>query len=168
MAWLVWLTRPSQHFCRRELRHATGGRDRAGALSPHGRGTGLPTRLGATPRFAAAEPPGIRGLWPRFVDGETAPPKLIFIQLCDRLLCLVIAAHLNERKPARPPRGRVAHHVHRFHGAGTSEQVLELRFAGFIREISDIQLSTHDLTPLSRNATSTPPRRRTVSTASKG
>src|SRR4030095_13595945 len=124
----------------------------------------LPTRLGATSRFAAAEPPGIRGLPPRFVNGETAPPKLIFIQLCDRLLRLVIAAHLNERKPARPSRGHVAHHFHRFHGAGTGEQVLELRFSGFIREISDIQLSTHDLTPLPRNATSTTGRR-TVSTA---
>src|SRR5579864_4169369 len=142
--------------------------DKARALSPHRLRTCLPTRLGATPRFAAAEPPGIRGLRPRFVDGEAAPPKLIFIQLCNRLLRLIIAAHLNERKPARPPRGHVAHHFHRFHGAGTGEQVLELRFAGFIREISDIQLSTHDLTPLPRNATSTPPRRRTVSTASKG
>src|SRR5438034_6379427 len=122
----------------------------------------LPTRLRATPRFAAAEPPAIRGLRPRFVDGKTASPKLIFIQLCDRLLRLVLGAHLNERKPARAPRGHVAHHFHRFHGAGAGEQVLELRFSGFIREISDIQLSTHDLTPLPRNATSTPPRRRTV------
>src|SRR5213593_1327882 len=122
----------------------------------------LPTRLRATPRFAAAEPAAVRGLRPRFVDGETAPPKLIFIQLCDRLLRLVIGAHLNERKPARPPRGHVAHYLHRFNGAGTGEQVLQLRFSGFIREISDIQLSTHDLTPLPRNATSTPRRRRTV------
>src|SRR5438105_15454930 len=95
--------------------------------------------------------------------------RSIFIQLCDRLLRLVLGAHLNERKPARPPRGHVAHHFHRFHRAGAGEQVLELRFSGFIREISDIQLSTHDLTPLPRNATTlTPPRRRTVSTASKG
>src|SRR5436190_23375623 len=127
----------------------------------------LPTRLRATPRFAAAEPPAIRGLRPRFVDGKTASPKLIFIQLCDRLLRLVVGAHLNERKPARAPGGHVAHHFHRFHGAGAGEQVLELRFARFIREISDIQLSTHNLTPLPRNATSTPTRR-TVSTASKG
>src|SRR6267142_634179 len=111
----------------------------------------LPTRLRATPRFAAA--PGIRGLRPRFVDGKTAAPKLIFIQLCDRLLRLVLGAHLNERKPTRAPRGHVAHHFHRFHRAGAGEQVLELRFSGFIREISDIQLSTHDLTPLPRNAT---------------
>src|SRR5437762_942837 len=121
----------------------------------------LPTRLRATPRFAAAESPGMRGLRPRFVDGETATPKLIFIQLCDRLLRLVLGAHLNERKPTRAPRGHVAHHFHRFHRAGAGEQLLELRFPGFIREISDIQLSTHDLTPLPRNATSTPPGRRT-------
>src|SRR5947208_2017316 len=127
----------------------------------------LPTRLRATPRFAAAESSGIRGLRPRFVDGKAVAPKLIFIQLCDRLLRLVLGAHLNEHKPTRAPRGHVAHHFHRFHGAGAGAQVLELRFARFIREISDIQLSTHDLTPLPRNATSTPTRR-TVSTASKG
>src|SRR3981189_122380 len=120
------------------------------------------------PLFAAAELSGIRGLRPRFVDGKAASPELIFIQLCDRLLRLVLGAHLNERKPARPPRGHVAHHFHRFHRAGAGEQVLELRFSGFIREISDIQLSTHDLTPLSRNATSTLPTRRTVSMTSKG
>src|SRR5207248_11113618 len=121
----------------------------------------------AMPRLAAAEPSGIRGLRRPFVDGETAPAKLIFIQLCDRFLRLVLGAHLNEGKPARPPRRHVAHHFHRFHGAGTGEQALELRFSGFVREISDIQLSTHDLTPLPRNAASTPRRRRTVSTASK-
>src|SRR5204862_3390852 len=118
------------------------------------------------PLFAAS---GIRGLRPRFVDGKASSPKLIFIQLCDRLLRLVLGAHLNERKSARTPRGHVAHHFHRFHRAGAAEQVLELRFSGFIREISDIQLSTHDLTPLPRNATTLTPRtRRTVSTASKG
>src|SRR5436190_5989748 len=111
----------------------------------------------------------MRRLRPRFVVGQTAAPKLIFIQLCDRLLRLVLGAHLNERKPTRAPRGHVAHHFHRFHRAGAAEQLLELRFSGFIREISDIQLSTHDLTPLPRNATTlAPPRRRTVSTASKG
>src|SRR5689334_10531090 len=99
----------------------------------------LPARLRATPRFAAAEPPAIRWLRPRFVDGKTASPKLIFIQLCDRLLCLVVGAHLNECKPARAPRGHVAHHFHRFYRAGAGEQVLELRFARFIREIPDIQ-----------------------------
>src|SRR5438874_4449257 len=113
----------------------------------------LPTRLRATPGFAATERPGIRGFRPGFVDGKSASPKLILIQLGDRLLRLVLGAHLNERKPACPPSGHVAHHFHRFHGAGTREQLLELRLAGFIREISDIQLSTHDLTPLSRNAT---------------
>src|SRR5437773_6433722 len=128
----------------------------------------LPTRL-RTPRFAAAEPPGIRGFRPGFVDGKSASPKLIFIQLCDRLLRLVLSAHLNERKPARPPRGHVAHYFHRFHRAGAGEQVPELRFSGFIREISDIQLSTHDLTPLPRNATTlTPPRRRTVPRPRRG
>src|SRR5207247_4676917 len=99
---------------------------------------------------------------------KTAGANLMFNQLCDRLLGLVLGAHLNERKPTRAPRGHVAHHSHRFHRAGAAEQLLELRFSGFIREISDIQLSTHDLTPLSRNATSTPPTRRTVSTTSKG
>src|SRR5438445_12334926 len=65
---LVDLT--SQHFCRRVT------------AAPHC----LPTRLRATPRFTAADLPAIRGLQPRFVDGKTASPKLIFIQLCDRLL----------------------------------------------------------------------------------
>src|SRR5205814_9161936 len=113
----------------------------------------VPARLWATPPCAADEPSGIGGLRRRFVDGMAASPTLILIQLCDRLLRLVLGAHLNERKPARPPRGHVAHHFHRSHRAGAGEQVLQLRFSGFIREISDIQLSTHDLTPLPRNAT---------------
>src|SRR3954467_5658671 len=122
----------------------------------------LPTRLRATPRFAAAAAAGIRGLRPRFVDRQTAAAELIFVQLCDRLLRLIVGAHLDEGKPARAPGGHVAHDFHRFHAAGAGEQFLELRFSGFIREISDIQLSTHDLTPLPRNATtSTAPRRRT-------
>ena len=40
---------------------ATRWRGKAGALSPHGLRTCLPTRLGATSRFAAAEPPSWRG-----------------------------------------------------------------------------------------------------------
>src|SRR5262249_51466013 len=65
-------------------------------------------------------------------------------------------AHFHEREPAGAPRGHIAHHFHRFDSSRAREQLLELCFSRFVREVSDIQLPTHELTPLSQTRQSAP------------
>src|SRR5690348_17821090 len=47
-------------------------------------------------------------------------------------------SHLDEREAPGPARRRVAHHTHRFHGAGLAEQLLEFRFTRGIRQVPDV------------------------------
>src|SRR5262249_30762532 len=98
----------------------------------------------------------VLGFRPRLVDGEASPAELIGVQLGDGCLRLLVRAHFHEREPPGAPRGHIAHHFHRFNGSRACEQLLELRFSRFVREVSDIQLSTHELTPLSQTRQSAP------------
>src|SRR5262249_9734171 len=50
----------------------------------------------------------------------------------------------HEGKPAGSAGGHIAHHVNRFDGSRAREQLLELSFSRFVREVSDIQLPTHE------------------------
>src|SRR4051812_42018348 len=92
---------------------------------------------------AAAESARALRLGARFVDGQTAAAQLIVVQLGDRLLRLFIRAHFHERKAARAPGCHVAHHLHRFHGAGAGEQILQIVLPGFVRKVSHVKSATH-------------------------
>src|SRR6516225_8366965 len=54
-------------------------------------------------------------------------------------LRLLVRAHFHEREPAGAPRSHIAHHFNRFDGSRAREQLLELRFSRFVREVSDIE-----------------------------
>src|ERR687891_1930112 len=95
-------------------------------------------------------------LRPRLVDGEAAAAQLIIIQLGDGRSRFLVCAHFHERESTRPPGGHVAHDSDRFDGPGATEELLELCFSRFVREVSDIQLPTHTLTPLPQTRQSAP------------
>src|SRR6185436_15781602 len=108
----------------------------------------LPARLGPATRIAAtvaaaAESTRALRLRTRFVDGEAAAAKLKVIQLVDRFGCFLVRAHFHEGEPARAAGGHVAHHLHRFDGAGAGEQVLKIGFTGFVRQVSNVKSATH-------------------------
>jgi hypothetical protein len=67
------------------------------------------------------------------------------VQLIDRPSRAIGIAHLHEREAARLTRGAVANDRHGAHAAGALEQRLEVRLAGFVRQISNIQLRAHEL-----------------------
>src|SRR2546425_550675 len=68
----------------------------------------------------------------------------MLVQLGDRLLGFFIRAHLHECESAGTARGHVAHPLHRLDVAGLRKQLLQLGLAGFVRKISNIQLTTHE------------------------
>jgi len=116
----------------------------------------LPTRLGsAAMRLAAAVTAALR-LRTGLVDGETSPAELKGIQLVDGLLSFLVGAHLNECKTARAAGRLVAHDIYRLDRSGASEQLVELGLSDFVRQVSHIQLPTHDRTPLSQSRRSRP------------
>src|SRR5688572_1664592 len=121
---------------------------RAGAAfgtAPRLRSSTLPARFRTSTlgEAAATEPAAALGLRPCFVDGQAAAADLARVQLGDGVLCFFVRAHLDKRKPAGAPRRLVAHHGDRFDRSGTGEQLLELVFADFVGQISDVQLPTH-------------------------
>jgi hypothetical protein len=72
--------------------------------------------------IATAEPATSVGRFgTRFVNGEATPAELIFIQLGDGLLRLLVRGHFHERKATRPPGGHVTHDPDRFDGPGAPE-----------------------------------------------
>src|SRR5438094_70501 len=91
------------------------------------------------------------GFRARFVDGETTTAQLRLVQLADRGLRLRIGAHFHEREAARASCRLIAHHRHRFDGSGPREHLVQLSFADFVRQISDVQLPTHKHGLLCRN-----------------
>src|SRR5206468_6765114 len=120
----------------------------------------LPARLGpaagvaaAVAAAAAAESARTLRFRTRLVHGQTAAAQLELVQLVDRLLRFFVCAHFNEREAARPAGGHVAHDLHRFDRARAGEQVLKIGFPGFVRKVANVKSTTHQLTPLSRNAT---------------
>jgi hypothetical protein len=62
-------------------------------------------------------------------------------------LRFLVRAHFHEREPAWSSGRLVAHHGDRLNGSSAREKLLELCFSSFVGEISDVQLSTHELTP---------------------
>jgi hypothetical protein len=96
-------------------------------------------------RVAAAEAAiAAWGFRPGFVDGEAAASDLACVQLANRGLRVVVATHLDKREAARATRRLIAHDSDRFDGSGAREQFLQLRFANFVGQVSDVQLSTHN------------------------
>ena len=72
-----------------------------------------------------------------------AAAELRLVELVDGPLRIVVARHLDEREPARPTRGHVAHDPHGIDGADLSEHLFELGFSRFVREIPNKQPTTH-------------------------
>ncbi len=85
------------------------------------------------------------------------------VQLFDGFLGFLVRAHFDEREPSRAPRGFIANDLYRFNGASARKELMELRFGGFVREVSHVQFSTHTLTPVSPSATILDRPRRTAS-----
>ena len=79
----------------------------------------------------------------RFVHGEVAAAVVVVVQRGDRLLRVLVGRHLDEREAARAAGGHVAHHVDAFHRAGAGKQLLEVLFDGLVRQVADVELSSH-------------------------
>src|SRR6185436_14207729 len=110
---------------------------------------------------ATAEAATTSGLaFARFVDGERAPVERLAVQLGDRRLRILVAAELDEREPARLPRHAIGHDADADDFAPTGGAGLTKRsFVRVIREISDVNASTHSSLPslfLRRLAASSP------------
>ena len=90
-------------------------------------------RMAATTEAAAA-----RGLRPGFVHRKAPTADLAGVQVTDCGLCLLIAAHLDEREPTGTPRCLVTHHGDGFDRSGAREQLLQLRFTDLVRQIADL------------------------------
>src|SRR5215471_18752211 len=107
--------------------------------------TAATAAVAATTAVAAAATEAARTFrpGPRFVDGEIASTELVVVELVDRLLCLVVGRHLDEREPARTARRHVAHHLDRIDRSGLREELLKLGLASRKRQVPDVQLPRH-------------------------
>src|SRR5688572_19556074 len=105
----------------------------------------LPARFAALTASAGAAAVTARRHRPGFVDGQVTAAVLVTVQLSDRPPCAIRIAHFHERESARLTGGAVANDRHGAHRAGALEQRLQVRLAGFVRQVSDIQLRTHEL-----------------------
>src|SRR5439155_1117856 len=111
-----------------------------------------PAGLGATATAAGAIAPaeaaagGLR-LRARLVHSERAATQLVLVQLRDGRLCFLVRGHFHEPEAPCPTGRHVAHDAHRVDGTELFEQLLQLRLAGLVGEVSDVQFSTHLYTP---------------------
>src|SRR5262245_59690710 len=118
--------------------------------------TALPARLSASAAAfaiaaeaaAAAKPTG--RFRPRLVHGERATTHLVAVELRRRLLRFLVGRHFDERKPARAPGCRIAHHADRFDGSRLAEELLQFRLARCVGNVPDVQPATHLSTLSSR------------------
>src|SRR5262245_27274102 len=92
-----------------------------------------------------SETAAARGLWTGLAHGEVSAANLRPIQRGDGVLRLFIRAHFDEGKSACATGCLIAHDVHRLHRPGPREQVLQVRFTDLVRQVSDVQLPTHDM-----------------------
>src|SRR6185503_11461770 len=118
------------------------------------KGSGLPARLSLAPAAAvstaatativaaatttaaaaaASATPAAKAafrLRPRFVHDQRATIHLLFVELGDRLLRVVIGCHFDESEAAGPARRHVPHHPDRFHFADPAKQLGKLVLRG--------------------------------------
>src|SRR5688572_14290148 len=115
----------------------------------------LPTRLAASAATiapaaaavsAAAAKPAFR-LGTSFVDCQRATAHLVLVELGGGLLRLFVGGHLDESEPAGTAGCGIPHDANRFHVAGFAEQLLQFSLASGVWQISDVQPSTHYLSP---------------------
>src|SRR5690349_5451743 len=104
----------------------------------------LPARLRPATRSAATRTAARRHLRARFVHREATASELIGVQLVDGLLGIRVRSHLDEAETAGAPGYHVPHDGDLFNGTCAREQLLQLRFTRFVREIPNIQLATHN------------------------
>jgi len=71
-----------------------------------------------------------RRLFVRFVHDQRATIHLLFVELGDRLLRVVIGCHLDESEAAGPARRHVPHHPDGFHLADPAKQLGKLVLRG--------------------------------------
>src|SRR5262245_42512069 len=98
------------------------------------------------PASAAAATESSLGLRSGFIHHQRASIHLMLVELADRLLRIVVARHLDERKPARAPGRHVPHHPDVVYLARPAEQLGELVFRGGIREVADVESPAHAVT----------------------
>src|SRR5206468_10690722 len=92
---------------------------------------------------AAAKASRARRLRPCFIDGQRTATELLFMQLVDRGLRVRFRRHFDEREAACTARRHVAHHAYGLDRPGLTEQLFEIGFRCFIRDVADIQFAIH-------------------------
>src|SRR5262249_41684829 len=93
-----------------------------------GRVTALPARFSPTSTAAEVAAATARCLGTGLVHSQVSAAHLSSVQRSDRLLRLLVCAHLDEREAARAAGHLIAHDRHRVDGASLPEQVLQLGF----------------------------------------
>src|SRR5262245_44446189 len=114
--------------------------------APRDWATALPARFSTTRPAAVTSAAAALGLGASLVDGEVSATNRRPVEGGDRVLRLLVRTHFDEAKSARAAGRLIAHDVHRLHGPGPREQLLQLVFTDFVRQVADIQLPTHGMT----------------------
>src|SRR4029079_7788382 len=97
----------------------------------------------AAPAVAAAAA-AARGALARFADVDRAPLDLATRQRLNRLRCLVVAAHLDEREAAGSPGVAIHDDLHLDDVAAVlGEHLAQLGFSDVVRQVSYIEPGSH-------------------------
>jgi hypothetical protein len=94
---------------------------------------------------AAATATAARTLFLRtsLVDGQRAAIMLLAIESGNRSLCFRIATHLNEAESLAATGFTIRNHLGRLNRAMLAEELFQIRAAGVIAQVPDIQLIAH-------------------------
>jgi hypothetical protein len=101
------------------------------------------TTAAAAAAAAAAATAATAGTLLSFVHLEGSPVQLATVELLDRLLRLLIRAHLDEREAPRATRLAIHHDLHVCDGPDLPEGLAKAELSGVVRKIPDIETSTH-------------------------
>jgi len=83
----------------------------------------------------------------RLVDDDRASFHLMLMELLDRLLRSLVIRHFNEAESACTSSGHVAHDTGTRDIADSAEERHQIFICGFVREIADVQPTTHGNRP---------------------
>src|SRR5262245_55624955 len=84
--------------------------------------------------------------WTRFIDGKSPAFEVLAVHFRNSLITAVL--HFYETKTFGAAGVAIGDDAHRFNRARLAEQFLEITLRRFERQISDIQLLFHGITPL--------------------
>jgi len=81
----------------------------------------------------------------RLVDGEASASELMLVELRNSTTCALIVVHLDERESSCLSGGTIANNIDGGDGASSLEERLKIGLVGFVRQVADVQLGTHEL-----------------------